>query len=139
MEININNSVNIPWVWSVAQRLEHRPRQLKMWGSIPYHAHNFLIRFAIGVRTTIEHMIIEKKQLKYLLKIIGGYNESLHSVLALILLRAQATKTRYQSKITYILVRFLWDPYVVRQGDDQHQNLAIYPGLKFTNVLNTGA
>ena len=56
-----------------------------------------------------------------------------------LLLRAQATKTRYQSKITYILVRFLWDPYVVRQGDDQHQNLAIYPGPKFTNVLNTGA
>ena len=27
-----------------------------MWGSIPYHAHHFLIRFAIGVRTTIELM-----------------------------------------------------------------------------------
>ena len=35
-----------------------------MWGSIPYHAHNFLIRFAIGVRTTIEYMIT----IKYLLK-----------------------------------------------------------------------
>ena len=37
-----------------------------MWGSIPYHAHNFLIRFAIGVRTTIELMKnqgnISKKQ-----------------------------------------------------------------------------
>ena len=59
-----NNNVNIPWVWSVAQRLEQQPRQLKMWGSIPYHAHNFLIRFAICVRTTIEYMIT----IKYLLK-----------------------------------------------------------------------
>ena len=67
MEININNSVNMPWVWSVAQRLEQQPRKLKMWGSIPYHAHNFLIRFTIGVRTTIEYMIT----IKYLLKTLA--------------------------------------------------------------------
>ena len=53
----LNNNANMPWVWSVAQRLEQQPRQLKMWGSIPCHAHNFLISFAIGVRTTIGNMI----------------------------------------------------------------------------------
>ena len=67
MESHINNSFNIPWVWSVAQRLEQQPRKLKMWGSIPYHAHNFLIRFTIGVRTTIEYMIA----IKYLLKTLA--------------------------------------------------------------------
>ena len=51
----IDKMTNMPWVWTVAQRLEQQPRKLKMWGSIPCHAHNFLIRFAIGVRTTIEH------------------------------------------------------------------------------------
>ena len=35
-----------------------------MWGSIPYHAHNFLIRFAIGVRTTIELMMTCKNFMK---------------------------------------------------------------------------
>ena len=63
----LNKYANIPWVWSVAQRLEQQPRKLKMWGSIPYHAHNFLIRFAIGVRTTIEYMIT----IKYLLKTLA--------------------------------------------------------------------
>ena len=37
-----------------------------MWGSIPYHAHNFLIRFKIGVGTTIEYMITIKCLLKSL-------------------------------------------------------------------------
>ena len=60
----MNNYANKPWVWPVAQRLEQQPRQLKMWSSIPCHAHNFLISFAIGVRTTIEYMIT----IKYLLK-----------------------------------------------------------------------
>ena len=41
-----------------------------MWGSIPYHAHNFLIRFTIGVRTTIEYMIT----IKYLLKTLAMQN-----------------------------------------------------------------
>ena len=43
-------------------------------GSIPYHAHNFLIRFAIGVRTTIEHVFIQKR---------WGYSVSCHVVLFL--------------------------------------------------------
>ena len=60
----MNNYANKPWVWPVAQRLEQQPRKLKMWDSIPYHAHNFLIRFAIGVRTTIKYMIT----IQYLLK-----------------------------------------------------------------------
>ena len=60
----LNNNVHMPWVWSVAQRLEQQPRQLKMWGSIPYHAHNFLIRFTFGVRTTIGLMIIKGILLK---------------------------------------------------------------------------
>ena len=80
MKIDINYNVCIPWVWSVAHWLEQQPRKLKMWGSIPHHAHNFLIRFAIGVRTTIEHMIIEKKIVKYLQKIIGGYRAVFHRV-----------------------------------------------------------
>ena len=41
-----------------------------MWGSIPYHAHNFLIRFTIGVRTTIEYLIT----IKYLLKTLAMQN-----------------------------------------------------------------
>ena len=53
MEIDINYNVCMPWVWSVAHWLEQQPRYLKMWGSIPYHAHHFLIRFAFGVRTTL--------------------------------------------------------------------------------------
>ena len=57
----MNNYANMPWVWLVAQRLEQQPRKLKMWGSIPCHAHNFLIHFAIGVRTTIEHRLTQIK------------------------------------------------------------------------------
>ena len=42
---------------------------------------------------------------------------------------------------SHILERalFLKVVLVVRQGDDQHQNLAFNSGPKFTNVLNTGA
>ena len=57
----------MPWVWSVAQRLEQQPRKLKIWGLIPYHARNCLIRFTIGVRTTIGYMIT----IKYLLKTLA--------------------------------------------------------------------
>ena len=60
MTSHLNNNANMPWVWSVAQRLEQQPRKLKMRGSIPCHAHNFLIRSAIGVRTTIEHVFLQK-------------------------------------------------------------------------------
>ena len=41
MTSHLNNNANMPWVWSVAQRLEQQPRKLKMWGSIPYHAHHY--------------------------------------------------------------------------------------------------
>ena len=60
----LTNIVHMPCVWSVAQRLEQQPRQLKMWGSIPYHAHNFLIRFTFGVRTTIGLVIVKRILLK---------------------------------------------------------------------------
>ena len=80
MKIDINYNVCIPWVWSVAHWLEQQPRKLKMWGSIPHHAHNFLIRFAIGVRTTIELIKIEI----ILLKNQWGYSAACHSCSALV-------------------------------------------------------
>ena len=51
-----------------------------MWGSIPYHAHHFLVRFAIGVRTTIELIKIEI----ILLKNQWGYSAACHSCTALV-------------------------------------------------------
>ena len=89
MTSHLNNNANMPWVWSVAQRLEQQPRKLKMWGSIPYHAHHFLICFAIGARTTIMHMIPRQNTSK----IIGGYCCFSSWCAALVLSRAQETKT----------------------------------------------
>ena len=56
----INDYANVPWVWPVAQRFEQQPRQLKMWGSIPCHTYNFFTSSAIGVRTTIQHIFLQK-------------------------------------------------------------------------------
>ena len=77
---------------------------------------------------------------KYFLEIIGGYSKSFHSVPALIDTKSTGDEdSLVRQPHICILVHFLKDSPVVRQGDDQHQNLAINPGPKFTNVLNTGA
>ena len=91
-----------------------------MWGLIPCYAHNFLIRLAIGVRTSIEHMIT----LQILLKNVGGYSKSFHSVPALIDTKSTGDEdSLVRQPHIYILVHFLKDSPVVQQGDDQHQNL----------------
>ena len=52
---------------------------------------------------------------------------------------AKVTKTHDLTTTHVLRAYFLRDPLIACQGDDQHQNLAINPGPKFTNVLNTGA
>ena len=61
------------------------------------------------------------------------------TVYTLLFYKSSGDSYHYQRKTKYIYVHFMKDPPVVRQGDDQHQNLAINPGPKFKNVLNTGA
>ena len=62
---------------------------------------------------------------KYFLEIIGGYSKSFHSVPALIDTKSTGDEdSLVRQPHIYILVHFLKDSPVVRQGDDQHQNLA---------------
>ena len=71
-----------------------------------------------------------EKKLKLFLRNYRGLQWVLSQCARSYSISSSGDSYHYQRKTKYIYVHFMKDPPVVRQGDDQHQNLAINPGPK---------